>query len=71
MHSVDVILLLIKNTIIKNYQKSKIIINLFFTTQKIIDKFIFCEIIYKMKNSFNHLIIDIIFNLKTQKKLKW
>ena len=67
---VDAILLLFKNTIIKNYQKSRIIINLFFATQKIVDKLIFCEIIHKIKNSFDHLFIDIIFDLKAQKKSK-
>ena len=70
MRFVDAILLLFKNTIIKNYQKSKIIINLFFVIQKIVDRLISCEIIYEMKNSFNYLFIDIIFDLKTQKKSK-
>ena len=70
MHFVNATLSLFKNTIIKNYQKSKIIIDLSFATQKIVNKFIFCEIIHEMKNLFNHLFIDTIFNLKTQKKLK-
>ena len=70
MCSVDVILSLFKNTINKNYQKSKIIIDLFFVTQKIINKFISCEIIHKIKNSFDNLFIDTIFDLKIQKKLK-
>ena len=67
---VDAILLLFKNIIIENYQKSKMIINLSFATRKIVDKFIFYKIIHKMKNLFNHLFIDINFDLKTQKKLK-
>ena len=67
---VDVILSLSKNTIIRNYQKSKIIIDLFFATQKVVDKLIFCEIIHEMKNSFDHLFIDTVFDLKTQKKSK-
>ena len=68
MHFIDAILSLFKNSIIKNYQKSKIIIDLFFATQKVVNKFISCKIIYKMKNLFNHLFIDTIFDLKTQKK---
>ena len=70
MRFVDAILSLLKNTIIKNYQKSKIIIDLFFAIQEIADKFIFCEIIHKMKNSFDHLFIDTIFDLRMQKKSK-
>ena len=70
MRIVDVTLLLFRNIVTKNYQNFKIIINLSFATTKIVDKFIFCEIIYEVKNSFNHLFIDIIFDLKMQKKLK-
>ena len=70
MRFVDATLSLFKNTIIKNYQESKIIINLFFAIQKIVNRFISCEVIHEMKNSFDHLFIDIIFNLKTQKKSK-
>ena len=67
---VDAILSLLKNTIIKNYQESKIIINLSFATQEVVDKFISCKIIYEIKNSFDHLFIDTAFNLRTQKKSK-
>ena len=70
MRFIDATLSLFKNTIIKNYQKLKIIINLSFTTQKIVDKLIFCEIIHEMKNSSDYLFIDTVFDLKTQKKLK-
>ena len=70
MRFVNTILSLLKSTIIKDYQKLKIIINLFFATQKIVDKFISCEVIHKMKNSFDHLFIDTIFDLKTQEKSK-
>ena len=70
MRFVDAILSLFKNTIIKNYQKSKIIIDLFFATQKIVNKLISYKIIHKMKNSSDHLFIDIIFDLKMQKKSK-
>ena len=70
MRFVDAILSLFKNTIIKNYRKLKIIIDLSFATQKNVNKFISCEIIHKMKNSSDHLFIDTIFNLKAQKKLK-
>ena len=70
MRLIDAILSLFKNTIIRNYQKSKIIIDLFFAIQRIVDKLIFCEIIHEMKNLFDHLFIDTVFDLKTQKKSK-
>ena len=54
----------------KNYQDFKIIIDLLFVIIEIIDKLIFCEIIHEIKNSFNHLFINTIFNLKIKKKLK-
>ena len=70
MRIADVTLSLSKNIIIKNYQNFKIIIDLSFATAKIVDRFMFCEIIHKVKNLFDYLFIDTIFNLKTQKKLK-
>ena len=54
----------------KDYQNFKIIINLLFIIARIVDKLISCDVIHEMKNSFNHLFIDTIFDLKTQKKLK-
>ena len=70
MRIIDVTLLLFQNIMIKNYQSFKIIIDLSFATTKIVDKLISYEIIHKIKNSFDYLFIDTIFNLKTQKKLK-
>ena len=70
MRIINVMLLLFQNIVTKNYQNFKIIINLSFVTAKIVDKFIFYNVIHEMKNSFNYLFIDTIFNLKTQKKLK-
>ena len=71
MRIVDVTLSLSRNIVTKNYQNFKIIINLSFATAKIVDKLIFYDVIYELKNSFDHLFIDTIFNLKTQKKSKW
>ena len=65
MRIIDVMLLLSQNIIIKDYQDFKIIIDLLFAITKIVDRFIFCDVIHKMKNLFNHLFIDMIFNLKT------
>ena len=70
MRIVNVTLLLFRNIVIKNYQDFKIIIDLSFATIKIVDKLIFCDVIHEMKNSFNYLFIDTIFDLKMQKKLK-
>ena len=70
MRFVDAILSLFKNTIIKNYQESKIIIDLSFATQKVVNKLIFCEIIHEMKNSSDHLFIGTTFDLRAQKKSK-
>ena len=41
-----------------------------FATAKIVDKFISCDVIHELKNSFDHLFIDTIFDLKMQKKSK-
>ena len=70
MRIVDITLLLFRNIVTKNYQSFKIIIDLSFATIKIVDKFIFCEIIHEVKNSFNYLFIDTVLDLKAQKKLK-
>ena len=70
MRIVNVILSLFQNIVTKDYQDFKIIINLSFATTKIVDKFIFYNVIHEMKNSFDHLFIDTILDLKTQKKLK-
>ena len=70
MRIINITLLLFWNIVTKNYQNFKIIINLSFATIKIVDKFISCDVIYEMKNSFNHLFIDTIFDLKAQKKSK-
>ena len=70
MRIVNVTLLLFQNIMTRNYQNFKIIINLLFATAEIVDKLIFCEMIHEVKNLFDHLFIDTIFDLKTQKKLK-
>ena len=64
MRFVDVILSLFKNTVTKNYQNSKIIINLSFVIAVNAKQLNFCEIIHEIKNSFNHLLINIIFDLR-------
>ena len=70
MRIVDVTLSLSQNIVTRNYQNFKIIIDLSFATVKIVDKFISCDVIHEVKNLFDHLFIDTIFNLRTQKKLK-
>ena len=65
MRIIDVTLLLFQNIITKNYQNFKIIIDLSFATAKIVDKFIFYDIIHEMKNLFDYLFIDTILDLKT------
>ena len=70
MRIINVTLSLSRNIVTKNYQNFKIIINLSFATTKIADKFISCDVIHEVKNSFNHLFIDTIFDLKAQKKSK-
>ena len=70
MRIVDVTLLLFRNIVTKDYQNFKIIVDLSFATTEIVDKFIFCDVIHEMKNSFDHLFIDTVFDLKAQKKLK-
>ena len=54
----------------KIYQNFKIIINLLFAIVEIVDKFIYYDVIHEMKDSFDYLLISIIFDLKILKKLK-
>ena len=70
MRIIDVTLLLFQNIVTRNYQDLKIIIDLSFATAEIVDKLIFCEMTHEVKNSFNYLFIDMILDLKTQKKSK-
>ena len=70
MRIIDVTLSLSRNIVTKNYQDFKIIIDLSFVTTKIVDKLISCDVIHELKNSFDHLLIDTIFDLRTQKKSK-
>ena len=70
MRIVGVMLLLFRNIMIRNYKDFKINIDLLFAITEIVDRLISCDVIYEMENSFNHLFIDTIFDLKTQKKLK-
>ena len=70
MRIIDITLSLLQNIVTKNYQDFKIIIDLLFITTEIVDKLIFYNVIHELKNSFDHLFINTIFDLKTQKKLK-
>ena len=70
MHIVGVMLSLSRNIVTRDYQDFKIIIDLSFATAEIVDRLIFCDVIYKVKNSFDHLLIGTVFDLKTQKKSK-
>ena len=65
IREVDVSLTLLRDIIIKDYQDVRTTINLFFTTFEIINKLIYCEIDDEMKNSFDHLSIKIMLNLRT------
>ena len=69
MRSVNATLLLSWNIITRNYQDSKIIIDLSFAITDIAEKLKFCEIIHEVKNFFNHLFICTIFDLRAQTKL--
>ena len=70
MRILNVTLLLFQNIVIKKIFNIKIFINLLFATVEIVDRLIFCDVIHEMKNSFDYLFIDTIFNLRMQEKLK-
>ena len=70
MRIVDVTLSLFQNIVTRNYQNFKIIIDLSFVTAEIVDKLISYDVIHEVKNSFDHLFIDTILDLRTQKKSK-
>ena len=70
MRIADVTLSLSRDIVTRDYQNFKIIIDLSFATAKIADRLISCDVIHELKNSFDHLFIDTVFNLKVQKKSK-
>ncbi len=56
------------DTITRNYQEFQITINLVFTTENIINRLIQCKINEEMKNFSDHLLIQIVINLRVCKK---
>ena len=63
-------LTLLRDIITRNYQRAKIIINLIFATNEIIERLIYCEVNEKIENELNHLFIKTVLNLKTQEEFK-
>ncbi len=55
--NVDALLMLSQDTIMRDYQKFQITINLIFTTDDIMNQLIWCEINEEMKNFSDHLSI--------------
>ena len=64
MRFINATLILFRNIMIKNYQNLKLIIDLLFAIITIIKQLKFYEIFHEMKNSFDHLFINTIFDLR-------
>ncbi len=69
--NVDTSLMLFQDTIMRNYQKFQMTINLIFTTDDIMNQLIRCEINEEMKNFSDHLLIQTIINFRVCKKSAW
>ena len=68
MHEINATLTLLENIIIKNCHEEKTMINLFFTTNVLINKLIKCDIDRSMKNSFDYLFVETCVKFRLVKK---
>ena len=68
MRETDATLTLLENIIIKDCHKKRTTINLFFTTNALINKLIRCDINRSMKNSFDHLFVETCVKLRLVEK---
>ncbi len=66
--NINALLALSWDTITRDYQESQMTINLIFTTENIMNWLIQCKINEKMKNFSDHLLIQIIINLRVCKE---
>ena len=66
---INAILTLFENIIIKNCHEKRTTIDLFFTTDALINQLIKCEINQSMKNFFDHLFIETCVKLRLVEKL--
>ena len=69
MREADATLTLSEDTIIKDCHEEKTTIDLFFTTNALINRLIRCEIDQSMKNFFDHLSIETCVKLRLVEKL--
>ena len=70
IYNINIILLLFREAVTRNYQSLNVTINLSFAMANIIKKLIFCKIIHEIENLFDYLLIITIFNWRTPKKSK-
>ncbi len=66
--NVNASLMLFQDIIMRNYQRFQTTIDLIFTTDDIMNWLIWCEINEEMKNFSDHLLIQIIINLRVCKE---
>ena len=69
MREADATLTLLENIIIKNYHEKRTTIDLFFTTNVLINKSIKCDINRSIKNLFNHLFVETCVKRRLVEKL--
>ena len=68
MREADATLTLLENIIIKNYREKRMTIDLFFTTNTLINKLIRYDINRSMKNSFDYLFVETCVKLRLVEK---
>ena len=68
MREADATLTLLENTITKDYHEERTTIDLFFTTDALINRLIKCDINHSMKNFFDHLFVETCVKLRLIEK---
>ena len=68
MREANATLTLLENIIIKDYHEKRTTINLFFTTNILINRLIRCDINRSIKNSSNHLFVEICVKFRLVEK---
>jgi len=69
MRAIGVVLALSRGTITRDYQGAQITIDLSFVTRGVTNRLIYCDINEDLENSFDHLLVRTMLNLKTQDEL--
>ncbi len=69
IRDINATLALLQDNIIRDYQKTRIIIDLIFITISLVNKLIYCKINNKIKNFSNYVLVKTILNFDLQQEL--